>query len=309
MALTLYEASKQISGDIKRQAIIEMFADNSPLLSVLPFTDIPGNAYEYLQEGQLPSVGFRGINEGWDQSTGILNSQTESLRIAGGELDVDTFIIDTHGEGVRSTHEAMKVKAMALTLGAKMITGDSVTNPREFDGLRVRIGGSQLIQANGSEAGTNTPLSLEALDSAIDAVPGATHIICSLDMRRKLTKAAKSGLGGDITWDKDDFGTRIAYYNDIPLLIADEDADGQRILQYNEIGPAGGTNSQSMYVVKIGEGSIEAIQNGPLRTKDLGEIDSKPVYRTRVDWNIGLTVLHGRAAARIWGITNGAVTA
>lgn len=309
MALSLYEASKLESGDIKRAGIIQMFAEESPILAALPFTDITGNAYQYLQEGQLPAVGFRGVNEGWDQSTGIINSQTESLRIAGGELDVDTFIVDTHGEDMRATHEALKVKSMALTLGAKMINGDSVTNPREFDGLRVRIGGSQLIEANGSNLGTNTALSLEALDTAIDQVPGATHIICSLDMRRKLTKAAKDNLGGDMVWDKDDFGNRIAFYNDIPLLIADEDSQGQRILQYNEVGPAGGTDSQSIYVVKIGEGSIEAIQNGSLRTKDLGEIDSKPVYRTRIDWNIGLTVLHGRAAARIWGIQDAPVTA
>jgi hypothetical protein len=43
--------------------------------------------------------------------------------------------------------------------------------------------------------------------------------------------------------------------------------------------------------------------------RDLGEVDDKPVYRTRVDWLIGLAVMHGRAIARVWGITNAAVTA
>jgi hypothetical protein len=41
----------------------------------------------------------------------------------------------------------------------------------------------------------------------------------------------------------------------------------------------------------------------------LGELQTKPVYRTRVEWLVGLAAMHGRCASRIWGITNAAVTA
>ena len=91
MALTLLEASKLNDGDVKRAAVIEMFAANSDLLRVMPFEDIPGGSYSYNQEGKLPGVAFRGYNEAYSESVGILNPQVEVLKIAGGDLDVDNF--------------------------------------------------------------------------------------------------------------------------------------------------------------------------------------------------------------------------
>ena len=39
-------------------------------------------------------------------------------------------------------------------------------------------------------------------------------------------------------------------------------------------------------------------------TRDLGELETKPVFRTRVEWYSGIAVYHGRAAARLAGITD-----
>jgi hypothetical protein len=228
----------------------------------------------------------------------------EVLRIAGGDLDVDLALIKTRGETVRSTQEAMKVKAMSLHITGKLINGDSRVNPREFDGLRVRIQGDQLVPANLTAPTANSPLSLEALDAAIDKVDGATHLIMSKAMRRKLTQAERNGIGGDITYTKDDFGRRVTNYNDLPILITEYDDAGKDILGFDEAGPAGGAVSGSIYVVNLGDGYLTGLQNGSMDVRDLGEVDDKPVLRTRVDWLVSLCVMHGRAAARVWGITN-----
>jgi len=98
MALTLLEASKLHSGDVYKQGVIEKFAETSDVLRVLPFEGIQGNSLKYNVEETLPGVGFRGINESFTESTGIINPQVESLSIAGGDLDVDKFLIDTMGE-------------------------------------------------------------------------------------------------------------------------------------------------------------------------------------------------------------------
>lgn len=307
MALTLLEASKLVAGEVKRSAVIEMFAVNSDLMRILPWEDIPGDAISYNVEGKLPGVAFRGFNEGFDESTGVINPEVERLRIAGGDLDVDRAIVQTRGESVRARHESMKVKALSLYITDKIINGDSLVNPREFDGLRVRVGGSQLFTATGGN--TNGALSLEQLDTAIDAVDSPTHLIMSKAMRRKLSAAAKAGVGGDIETSVDQFGYQVTLYNGLPIIIADYNDVGERIIDFNEAGPSGGAVSTSIYVVSIGDGYISGIQNGTMEVRDLGEIDSKPVYRTRVDWLVGLTVQHGRAIARVWGITNAAVTA
>lgn len=308
MGLTLLEASKLNNGEVKRASVIEMFAENSDLLRAFNWEDVPGGSLSYNVEGALPGVAFRGYNEGFSPSTGVINPSVEVLKIAGGQLDVDKAMIKTRGPGVRASQEAMKVKALSLHIADKIINGDSLNNPREFDGLRKRIVGSQLIPANLGSPSANSPLSLEALDAAIDEVDGATHLIMSKDMRRKLFKAARAGVGGDIQVGEDQFGYRVTTYNDLPILIADYDDNGQRIIDFDEAGPAGGSASTSIYVVRLGDGYVTGLQNGTMEVTDLGLLNDGVTYRTHVEWLVGMAVMHGRACARVWGITNGSVT-
>lgn len=309
MAMTLIEASKLNDGEIVRNGIIELFARSSELLRVLPFVDVAGGAYVYTQEGRLPGVAFRGVNEAFAESVGIVTPQSEILRIAGGDLDVDKAIIKRHGVGIRATHERMKVQALSLYIGKKMLKGDSLSDPREFDGLQNRIVGTQLIAAGNTSGGD--ALSLTKLDEAIDAVDFPTHLILSKALRRLLTAAARNtSVGGFITYGVDEFGRKITMYNDLPLLIVEQDDTGARVLDFNETNPGGGsTVGTSIYVVNFSEGYVMGLQNGIMDVRDLGEINAKPVWRTRVDWDIGLATPHPRGAARLWGIKNAAVVA
>ena len=65
-----------------------------------------------------------------------------------------------------------------------------------------------------------TGLKIEMLDHAIDAHGAAGALIMDVRLRNMLT--AFSRLPGNATfiyWDKDDTGTRRAYYNDLPILV------------------------------------------------------------------------------------------
>jgi hypothetical protein len=309
-ALTLLEAADMAMGndEVKRSAIIELFA-YPDLLKVLPFMDVPGGSYTYTQEGQLPGVAFRGFNEAYTNGVGVVNSQVEVLKIVGGDLDVDKALIKTHGANIRTMQEKMKVKALSLFLAGKIINGDSEQDPREFDGLRKRIVGSQLIPAGASAGGD--ALSLQVLDEAIDAVDGATHLIMSKRMRNLLSAASRqTSVAGFITWDKNDFGDRIAFYNDLPILVTDYDDKNAQVIDFNEANPGGGSAvGTSIYVVAIGDGGVMGLQNGVMEVDDLGQVNDKPVYRTRIEWLISLAVLSGRATARVWGIKKAAVVA
>lgn len=309
-ALTLLQASEQALGndEVKRAAIIELFT-GPDILKYIPFMDVPGGSYSYLQEGQLPGVAFRGINESYTTSVGLVNPQVERLRIVGGDLDVDKALLKTHGAGIRSQQERMKVKASALYIAGKMLNGDSETDPREFDGLRKRITGSQLFAAGSTANGD--ALSLSVLDTAIDAVEGATHLIMSRPMRNRLSQAAKNPtVGGYVTWDKNEFGERVAYYNDLPILTTNYDETNTQVITFNEACPGGGTSTgTSIYVVKIGDDGVTGIQNSIMEVEDLGQMNDKPVLRTRIEWLMSMAVMSGRAAARVWGIKDAAVTA
>lgn len=306
MALTLLEAAK-LSPDPVQSAVIEMFARQSDILAALPFETIPGGAVTYNREGALPGVAFRGVNESYTESTGVINPITDSVVIAGGDLDVDRFLIETRGAQQRAVQTEMKVKNIADSWTTKFIKGDSTSDPREFDGLQARLTGNQLIEAGSTNGGD--ALSLAKLDQLIDAVDNPTHLIMSKAMRRRLSAAARLyTVGGYVTYDLDAFGRRVMFYNDLPILVAYSQNGGTEPLGFTEVGSGGATaTATSIYCVSLGSGRLSGIQNGGMSVRDLGEQDSKPVFRTRVEWYAGIALWHGRAAARLRGISDAAV--
>jgi len=308
MALTLVEAAKLHSGEVQRSAIIELFAMGSDVLRVLPFDTIAGNALRYNREETLPGIGFRGVNEAYTESTGVINPVTEPLVIAGGDLDVDVFILETMGQDQRAVQESMKAKALSLKWSLAFLKGDSSSDPRIFDGLQSRLTGSQKIQAGTTANGT--VLSLAVLDQAIDAVDSPTHLIMNRTMRRRLSAAARSSsVGGYITYELDAFGRRVTMYNDLPILVVDQDNAGNEILPFTEAATSGTATATSIYVVSFGEGMLQGIQSGVMDVRDLGELQTQPVKRTRVEWYAGIALFHPRAAARLWSIADAAIVA
>jgi len=301
MALTLLEASKTNSGNTYLAGVLMKFAESSDILRSIGFNDIEGNSLAYNVEETLPGIGFRGVNGSYTESTGIINPKSENLVIAGGDLDVDKFIVDTMGVGQRTTQEAMKIKALAGAFTRTFIKGDSVADPKEFDGLQKRLQGTALIENHATGAG----LSLIKLDEAIDAVDGATHLIMSKAMRRRLTVASRDqAVSGMITYDKDEFGRQVTKYNDLPILIADKDNKNDDILPFTEAG-----NTSSIYVVALSEGKVEGIQNGGIDVRDIGELESKSAYRTRVEWYTSFGVFAPNSASRLKNITDAPATA
>lgn len=308
MAMTMVEAAKLENRDLLRAGVIQKFARESDVLRVLPFENIQGNALRYNREEQLPGIAFRGVNEGYTESVGVINPQTESLVIAGGDLDVDRFIIQTMGTGVRSSHETLKIKSLAQKWTSTFIKGDSVTQPREFDGLQTRIVGENLI-ANGNTSGGD-PLSLAKLDEAIDQVSNPTHILMSRAMRRKFTALMRNQtLAGNVIQSKDEFGRPLMMYAGLPLLTTYGDNKNPDPLAFDEAGPGGGTTSTSLYVLSFGGNGIVGIQNGGMSVRDLGELQTLPVFRTRVEWYAGLAIYDSTAAVRLWGVSNAAIAA
>ena len=310
MALTLVEASKVALGldQVHKATIMELFARGSDILQYMPFENIPGNSLAFNREQLLPGVGFRGVNEAYAEGVGALDRVVESLAIAGGDLDVDKFLVDTGGPDQRATQEGMKVKALSLAITETVIKGDVLAVRREFDGLQVRCTGNQLIANRASIA---TGMALTSLDETIDAVDEPTHLIMSKSIRRRLSVAARNpNIGGYITYELDAFGRRVTKYNDLPILIADRDQFNNEILGFTETSSGGSAASAtSVYCVSFTENGVMGIQNGEMDVRDLGEQNASPVFRTRVEWYVSLAILREKAAARCYSIPDGAVQA
>lgn len=316
-SITLIEAAKAAfnGGETKRAGVISTFARASAWLANLPFRSIPGNAYSYNQESVLPGIAFRGVNEGYTASAGVINPAAEALRIAGGDLTVDPALVKMFGAEVRTTQESMKTKALAAALTTKLIKGDSSTDPREFDGFQARINtsGTQFVSAGTTDNGD--ALSLFKLDQLLGKVAGPNkQLWLNKTMIQRLTQAARtSTVGGFIMWTPDAFGRQIPTYNAVPLVEPYPENDGTEPLAFDEngdlAGTPAGTSATSIYALSLGDGYAGGIQNGTMDVRDLGEDTETPVLTTRVEWLVSLVVEHPRAVARYGGISNAAVVA
>lgn len=311
MAINLLQAAQVGRQDSLRAGIIDLF--NEPeLIRRLPVLPVEGSGIHYQQLDRLPTgMGFRGINEGLPSITpALLNPQHEGLRIYGGDLDVDLALEQMHGPEMRLQTITQQVKALSLEMTARIIQGDSTSDPKSFDGIRARIpsGSSQRIVNATNGAG----LSLDKLDELLDSVDGSLGskvLLMSPTLRRRLSAAARVvSAVGNLTYGRDELGRQYYEYNSVPIVELDYDATGSPILPFTEVCGSSSACS-SIYCLSLGYGGVTLISNGGLQLRDLGELATQPVRRIRFEYLVGLAVFHPRSLARLEGITNAAVTA
>ena len=310
MALTLIESAKLALGrdETLKATVMELYAKNSDIMQYMPFENISGGSLVFNREQTLPAAGFRALNEAYSEGSGTVDRVTEVLSIAGGDLDVDVMLMKTGNADQRGTQEAMKIKALSLAMTKTIVKGDVGTTPKEFDGLQVRCQGDQLVNAGSASGGD--ALSLIKLDELIDTVDEPTHLLMNKGMRRRLSAAARLyTVGGYITYELDAFGRSVTKYNDLPIMVADKDNEYNDIMPFTEACTSGDSVGTSIYCLSFAENGVVGLQNGDMDVRDMGEIDTQPVYRTRIEWYISLAVLRARAVARLRYIKDAAVTA
>lgn len=300
MSLTLLEMAKSEQNPQRLAVIAELV--EGELLRTMPFRSVDGPGVDYGVEAELPSVAFRGLNESYSSSYGVINPQFERLKIVGGDIDVDLARLRMSGPQAKLDQIQMFVRSMRMTFEDNLINGDESANPRAFDGLKKRInaGSSQAINENGA-------LSLASLDELIDAVEGQNKVlVMNKKMRRRLNTAHRdSTIGGFITFEPDEFGRPVQRYGDVPILVTDTNAQNVAIQPFTE-----SNSSTSIYCVALGDLQTTALQHSAgIIIDELGQVDDAPVDRTRIEWYVGQAIFNGRTAARLYGVTDAAVTA
>lgn len=316
MAITLTEAAK-LSQSYLQKGVLETFVQSSPILDRLPFMTIQGNAYAYNEEATLPGVAFRAVNGSYTESTGTVNQKSESLVITGGDADVDKFIVQTRGDvnDQRAVQTALKVKALSYQFQNTFFNGDIAVDPLSFDGLKKRLTGGQVISAgtNGAAILTNAAsihAFFDKLDELVASVPGLDGgngaLYANASLIGKIKSAARQ-ISADVFVEKDVNGKRQVVWQGIPILDAGATSAGAAILPQTETAGTS-TNAASIYAVRFGQDegdqAVTGLTNGGVQVYDLGELETKPAFRTRIEFYTGVAVFGGKAAARLTGVLN-----
>lgn len=292
MALTKVDAAR-LTNDLLLRGVIDTVVRESELLTRLPFTEVTGTAVTYNRESTMPPVSFMDVGETWVEATPSFTQVVTTLKILGGDADVDDFLQQTYANpnDLEAEVVANRAKALAHSYSDAFYNG-TTQGAKGFDGLTQVIPAGQTLTA-GANGGS---LTLDLMDELIDRIrPGRPDaILLSKRSRRALSALRRSG-GTLIESDVDQFGRRALFYDGIPLLVDDFVRDDQTL----------GTSApelSTVYAVRFGAEGVGGLEHGGIQVEEIGALETKNATRWRLKWYCGLAVYSELGVARLTGI-------
>ena len=306
MSINLVEAEK-LSNDVLLQGVIETIVKDSPILQLLPFIQIVGNGLTYTRESALPTVDFYDVGDTWVESTPTFTKPTATLKILGGDADVDNYLKSTRSNinDLEAAVIEQKSKALRHEFEKQFLYGNATTSPKQFDGIIKLIdtatASDQLIAAGASGA----TLTLTMLDELIDAIKGGKPdiLLMSRRSRRKLQSLARAA-GNNLEVGKGMLGEFIQLYNGIPVAVSDWVLDTHNVGSSLEDSYTTDADS-TIYALQFGEGALCGISSPEMiQVERLGSLETKDASRTRIKWYVSLALFASVKAAALIGVQN-----
>lgn len=316
-----YAEFSKIETDPLRKSVIDHLLMESDLMQIVPWETIGTLSTRVIRIQDLPSFGYRKINEAFTESTGHFEGKVETIALGGLYIDTDKALARAKNTiaDARMLQQKLAMKSAAYQFNWKFIAGNPASDEEEFKGLTERIND---VEAEGF---TDQKFACNDVDTGILSTQGTrfnflqdldklvynvkSHEPDMLLMNKKMLLAARSALIRErlLTYNQDMFGRKIDMYGNARLVDIGVRADQVTEIILNTETTAGatsgGTECTSIYAVKFGMGEyLWGIQEYPMEVEDLGLLKTSPVYRTQVDWPHGLADIDPRSFARMYGI-------
>ena len=298
MALTITDAGR-LSNDVLLTGVIETIVKESLVLQAMPFIEIVGNGLTYNQENAAPSAAFYDVGDTWAESAPTFTQKTATLKILGGDADVDNFLRSTRSnvQDLEAAVVQLKAKAVQQKFDDTFINGDVDSDSKAFDGIEKLATDGQTV-AMGTNGAT---LTLEKLDELIDKVRAGKPdmLLMSRRSRRKLTSLSRGTGSGLLETDRNEFGQMVQYYDGIPVGVNDwvSDADGG----HKTVGTS--TDCSTVYALQYGEGGVAGLTGpGGLQVERVGSLEVKDATRNRVKWYVSVAVFNSLKLGKLTGV-------
>lgn len=300
MALLKTEAEK-LSNNMLISGVIEEIIDRDELFALLPFTQVNGKAYVYNRENTISEGAFVDPNETITEEASTFTTVTTTLKILAGDVDVDKFLQATMSD--HNDQKIAQIAAKAKGLGRKfrrtLVIGDSGSNAKEFDGVKVLTPAGQTIDAGANGAA----LALTMLDELVDAVPYGADAIMMRSGTWRAYLALLRALGGTQpeSVEIENFGRAVRAHNGTPVIIND-------FLPTDEVMGASGAVCTSVYAMRLNEADglhgLFGGDNAGIVVEDIGTVQNKDATRTRLKWYCGTALKSTKSIARLQGVTS-----
>lgn len=293
MAMTKVEAAK-LSNDMLVRGVIETIVKESAVLQYLPFLPVTGTAVTYNREASMPAASFYATGDTWTEATPTFTQKTATLKILGGDADVDNFLQQTYADtnDIEAEVIASRAKAVAHKFSETFFTGDTLADTNSFDGLVNVVPAGQTVSM-GTNGGA---LTLAKLDEMLDLVkPGRPEVLLMAKRTRRKLKDLRRTSGSVLETSINQFGEMVETYDGIPIVVDD----------FCSIAETQGTETaaSSIWACKFGIGAgIMGLENGGLQVERVGELETKDATRHRIKWYCGMALFSELGVARLAGI-------
>lgn len=309
-----------------RRGVLSVFWMESNLMAALPFETINRLKIEMRRIARLTltKASWVPIDAALTTATVNLDTLEEEVFKLGRDVDIprDLANLDGQFEDPMTLNVEAHLKAMAYEFNDAVINGPNVGPNQAGDGnaitgLAVRC--QQLAALPGladavvtaTAGGVNFSSSanrhtiLDALDQSFYFIDGHSPDwgACNDTLLRMFNSALRRE-GTLFAQTRDQFGRWVNEYRGVPLYDVGLLFDQQTRVITNSENPTGGAADQtSLYFVKNGVAShTHAFEKEPLSVRDLGELQTAPRLRTRIEWLLGLATWHTRCISRVQAI-------
>tara|TARA_B100000470_G_scaffold215097_1_gene197040 strand:+ start:1101 stop:2042 length:942 start_codon:yes stop_codon:yes gene_type:complete len=306
-SLSLLEAAKYGSTTLGR-GVVSTLIQESPILEMLPFTSITGNALKVTVEDTLPTPAFRDVNETYSRTHGTDTERFFGCAILGGEVFIDNYIVRVQADQIsaKARQYSKFAKAMSRTFDASFFDGTGTS--KDFKGINSLIteGLGQTVTGAGANGDA---LTLDLLDETFDSLRSQSSpdaLLMNRLNRRNINKLARSTYSGVSLIDvgTDVFGRQVNLYNGTPIRIIGDDIGGTPILSHTEVK---GSSSATSSIYAIAFGTDENVYGilglgGSFDVVDFGETEAAPGHLGRVEVYPGVVVSNSFSVCRLSGM-------
>lgn len=301
-ALSLIDLKPNMGNPIAA-AVASLLWAASPLMQQIRFIPHSDLTYGWFQEGSLPEVGARGLNEDFaDQLEGKDNRKFTGLAILGGKIKTDSIHIEQKGQAARTRRIAQKSKAMARMFDRLFFNGAAANNAKkEFNGLKTKLTGSQLL-TNATDGAVPDYKKVVELQDSVYGPNSEKVLFMNRTVRRLLSEDVGDSAGGRNVMD---VGRQLKMFEGSTIIEVDKDETETEILRFNETCGASNVCS-SIYCVRFGTGvsedGVQAISGLRQTISAKGPIDFGSYVADWVHLVAAIEVFGKYDAARLQGV-------
>ena len=157
-SVSLLDLMKLRNGSDGLLHLVEAIGKSAPEVLALPSDTIKGTSYDTTIVTELPSVGFRKLNQGVSASSAKFETRKAECYILDTRIEVDKAAAASHDKGpddLMARYSRLVGKSSILTLGKQTIYGLS-NDAVGFPGLQEMVASTMVVDATGSTADTGS---------------------------------------------------------------------------------------------------------------------------------------------------------